>query len=581
MMKSMMFIRISILFAVLQLASAQEFTSSRIEEIMSARLKEPGIKETIFGALCFLEDRQIRPRTGKLSSEYDSCEEGDGCKGVASLNLPFKKNIAFSTPDIFETKNMSGEWASYIHFLPNKLGFGGRSVLALQDSNLFMTAFIGYPLFLFDETLLPPGKRHIDHMLKRAAKNILSFKRGTAYNFWTLLPGVKSPAARTGPLNIPVEHVELFTMTHLDPGKWKRAFRWLEKGQQIHTKEWSETCLDIRSNPTGADAIFNLPNDADDTSIAVAFEFLYAKRFPNSSIKPDISALREVSRYRDLGRKKEESRDSWKEKHTGAFLTWLKDENIPVFQHPEDGIIPLGVNNVDAVVNSNVLFALSLTNSQKLPGYQSSISLVSKVIDKHLWPKAGLYYPQRMIFPYTVTRAWRDGGARGRQMHTAMKKLLKDLLKEQKEWGQKQTKHKGAFPGGVDNSDHLSTALGVISLINIGRGIAKEEGIEKAYDQAIKAGISYLLKSCEWKKPYNSSTIGKYTSSKGECATWDSGLFFASSFMDLSHWRSQAFTVSMVLEALTKYALAYDLDLVRMGDRRMRLMKKTRSMPER
>ncbi len=577
----MMFIRISILFAILQLASAQEFTSSEIEAAMSTRLKEPGIKETIFGALCFLEDRQIRQRRGKLSSEYDSCEEGDGCKGVASLNLPFKKNIAFSTPDIFETKNMSGEWASYIHFLPNKLGFSGRSVLALQDSNLFMTAFIGYPLFLFDETLLPPGKHHIDQMLKRAAKNILSFKRGTSYNFWTVLPGVKSPATRTGPLNIPVEHIELFTMTYLDPGKWKRTFRWLERGQQIDTKDWSETCLDMQTNPTGADAIFNLPNDADDTSIAVAFEYLYAKRFPNSSIKPDIPALREVSRYRDIGRKKEESRDSWKGGQTGAFLTWFKDENIPVFQHPEDGIIPLGINNVDAVVNSNVLFALSLTDNQKLPGYRSSIGLVSRVIDKHLWPEAGLYYPQRMIFPYTVTRAWRDGGARGKQMRIAMKKLLKDLLKEQQEWGQKQTKHKGAFPGGVDKSDHLSTALGVTSLINIGRGIAKEEGLEKEYGQAIKAGISYLLRSCKWEKPCNNSTIGSYTSSKGECATWDSGLFFASSFMDLSHWRSRAFTVSMALEALTKYALAYDMDLVRMGDRRIKLTKKARLVPER
>jgi len=50
-----------------------------------------------------------------------------------------------------------------------------------------------------------------------------------------------------------------------------------------------------------------------------------------------------------------------------------------------------------------------------------------------------------------------------------------------------------------------------------------------------------------------------------------SGLFFAASFWDLAHWRSQAFTVAIALEALTKYALAYDLDLAPMGARRIRL----------
>jgi len=425
-----MSIRFLVIFLLFQSVLAQEATPSEIEAAMHSRLKEPGIKETIFGSLCFLEDRQIRPRKGKLSSEYDSCEEGDGCKSVLSLNLPFSENISFPTPGTHQIKNMPGEWASYIHFLPNRLGTNGRTLIALQDSNLFMTAFIAYPLFLFDESLMAPKKRYIDHMLTRAVKNIMHFKRGTAYNFWPVLPGVKSPASRTGPLNIPVEHIELFTMTYLDPEKWKKTFRWLEKGQQVHTKDWAETCLDIQLNPTGADAIFNLPNDADDTAIAVSFNFLYTKKFQNMPIKPDILALRKVSQYRDLNRNKEENRDRWKGKQTGAFLTWFKDENKPVFQNPENGIIPLGINNVDAVVNANVLFALSLTGNQNLPGYQNSINLISLVIDQHLWPEAGLYYPQRMIFPYTITRAWRDGGARGDQMHTAMKKLLNDLLKE-------------------------------------------------------------------------------------------------------------------------------------------------------
>ena len=563
-----------LLFVVPEWVSAQEYTLSNIKETISTRLKEPGIKDTIFGALCFLEDNQIRARIGRLSCEYDSSRELDGCKSTLSLNLPSSENIAIPAFGIDKIENISGEWASYVHFIPNRLGFKGRSFVALQDSNLFMTAFIAYPLFLFDETRLPKRERYIDQMLRRAMHSVARYKRGKAYNFWLTLPGQKSIVPRTGPLNISVNQVEWLTLAYLDPKKYRKFFAFLEKGQRIHTKDWTELCLDKAHNPTGADAIFNIPDDADDTSMAVSFQYIYTKRFPEVSIKPDVDALLQVARYRDIGRTKEDKRNAWKSKRTGAFLTWLKDENAPVFQNPTEGIVPLGVNNVDAVVNSNVLFALSLTDKKNTPGYQDSIDLVVKVINDHLWPKAGLYYPQRMIFPYTVTRAWRDGGIRNDKMRNAMKKLMKDLLKEQKKWVSKNHQHEGAFPGGEDKSDHLSTALGVISLINIGRNIAYEEHLEVEYNHAIKSGITYLLASTKWEKPHNPSTLKRFASSDSKCAVWDSGLFFASSFMDLAHWRSQAFTAAMVLEAVTKYALAYDLDLIRIGDRKIILTRK-------
>jgi hypothetical protein len=552
---------------------AKKITSFKLKTIISERLGELGVKDAIFGALCFLEDNQIRARTGTLSCEYDSSSELDGCKSTLCLNLPNVENITIPAFGIGKVKNVSGEWASYVHFIPNKLGFKGRSFVAVQDSNLFMTAFIGYPLFLFDEALLPQNERYVDKMLQRAIYSIMRYKKGKAYNFWLTLPGQKSTVPRVGPMNISVNQVEWLTLAYLNPKKYRNFFTFLEKGQKIHTKDWTELCLDKNHNPTGADAIFNIPNDADDTSIAVSFQYLYAKKFPKSSIKPDISALLQITKYRDLNRIKEDKRNSWKKRGTGAFLTWLKNENIPVFQKPEEGVIPLGVNNVDSVVNSNIIFALSIMGRKGVPGYKNSIDLVVNVVNNHLWPEAGLYYPQRMIFPYTVTRAWRDGGARGEKMHLAMKKLLRDLLIEQKEWAQKNKIRRGPFPGGEDKSDHLSTALGIISLINIGRDIASQEYLEVEYDNAIKSGISYLLKSLKWKKPHNSSTMKHITPVNGKCAVWDSGLFFTSSFIDLAHWRSRAFTAAMVLEALTKYALAYDMDLVRIGDRKIKLAK--------
>ena len=541
-----------------------------VTRIMAERMADKRLSQTILGALAFLEDRQVKERSGKRSCEYDSSEEGDGCDTRLSFNIPFRENIGLPAPKSLVAKNRSGEWASYIHFLPNKLGFKGRSPAAVQDSSLFMTAFISYPLFLFDESALAPEQQHINSMLRLAMQNIQSFKRDDAYNFWAVLPGFSSKAPRTGPFNIPVSQLEFLAKAYLNP-KYAKLFAKLAKGQQTPPKYWLEACLDRKGNPTGADALFNIPNDADDTSTAVAIQHFFHQRFPDSGIVPDHAALLRITEFRDLGRAREDGRDGWKGKNSGAFLTWLKNETAPVFDRPEIGIIPLGVNNVDIVVNSNVLFAMALTGSKDLPGYNECARLILKAAETKSWPEAGLYYPQNMIFPYSASRAYRDGNAREPEMKAAMQFLLRDLLKAQVEWGRKNPTRRGAFPGGDDKSDHLSTGLAVISLINIGRENAAEMGLEKEYDAALRAGIDYLLEQCIWQKPKNPETRGKFKTPGNKCATWMSGLFFAASFWDLAHWRSQAFTVAISLEALTKYALAYDLDMAPMGARRIRL----------
>ena len=249
----------------------------------------------------------------------------------------------------------------------------------------------------------------------------------------------------------------------------------------------------------------------------------------------------------------------------------MKDESQPVFDRPEIGVVPLGVNNVDVVVNSNVLFAMALTGRKDLPGYQDCVNLILKAAEKHAWPEAGLYYPQNMIFPYTASRAYRDGSAREPEMKAAMQRIMRDLIVAQKDWGEKNPTRRGAFPGGDDKSDHLASALAVTTLVNIGRQNAVEAGLLKEYDQAVFSGVQYLLNQAIWDKPKNPETVGKFKIPGDKCATWLSGLFFAASFWDLAHWRSQAFTVAMVLEALTKYALAYDCDDVPACYRKLKL----------
>lgn len=558
---------VPLVFALVATAACADDGAARA---MRDRARLPGLRDTIFSALAYLEDTQIRNRPGKGPLLCDSAEEGDGCKNQMMLNLPFRENIGIPAPPPMQARNRSGEWASQVHFLPKKMGLKGRDFFAVQDTNLFMTAFIGYPLFLFDESALPPGHQFLANMLRLAMKNVESFRRGDAYNFWAELPGVRGSTPRTGPLNIPVQMIEKLASAYLNP-RFKGFFAFLCRGQQVPPPFWIEACLDREGNPTGADALFNIPNDADDTATAVAFQYLFAKRFPRDGVTPDRHALSLIQNYRDLDRTKEDGRDTWKGKNTGAFLTWMKDENRPTFEHPEEGVVPLAVNNVDAVVNCNAAFSVALNGLKNLPGYRDSLRLIVAAIRRKTWPEAGLYYPQNMIFPYAASRAFRDGGAREEGMDEAMGKLLADLLALQRDWARRFPDHAGAFPGGEDRSDHLATALGVTSLLNIGRDRASQAGLKEEFDQALQAGVAYLLKVKKLRSPINSSTGARFATKDGKVAIWDSGLFFSASYWDLGHWRSQAFTTAMVLEALTKFALAYDLDQSAFGARRIQL----------
>ncbi len=534
------------------------------------RLKIPGLRDTILGALLYLEDRQVRPRPGRGSLQWDSSDEGDGCKVKLCLNFPFHENFEVPAPPMVEGRNRTGEWASHIHFLPKKVGIKGRNLFAVQDSNLFMTAFIAYPLFLFDESGLPESRRHIANMLGLARRNIESFKRGEAFNFWAVLPGVRGGTERTGPFNIPVPLLEKLGKAFLNP-RFDRLFRILSRGQKTPPKFWVSACLDPKVNPTGADALFNIPNDTDDTSTAVAFQSLYSKAFPISGDLVDRDSLRLFGKFRDLRRTREDGRDGWKPRGSGAFLTWLRPESEPTFGAPEKGVVPLGINNVDIVVNSNAAFSLALNGLKGLPGYRDCLALLASAVERKAWPEAGLYYPQFMIFPYSVTRAFRDGGAREGPMAGAMRTLLGHLLDVQEEYARNHSGRRGAFPGGEDRSDHLSTGLGVISLMNIGRRVAREIGREPEFDRGLDDGIRFLLREARHERVENETSRGAFATSDGKCATWETGLFFAASFWDLAHWRSEAFTVAIALEALTKYALAYDLDGSSFAERRLRL----------
>jgi hypothetical protein len=532
------------------------------------RLASAELRQGILEALAYLEDNQVRDRPGRGSPMRDSSDEGDGCRGRISVNLPCAEDLGLPGPPVH---NRTGEWASHIHVLPDRFRcLHGRSPVAAQDSSLFVTALTAYGLTFYDDATLPADRRFVSHMLDLALADIAGLKRNDAYNFWPLLPGVESPWPRTGPPNVSVRRVHMEGAIYVS-GRCPLLVGFLTRGQTLPPRWWVAACLDRHLNPTGADALFNIPDDADDTALAVALQTLQARRHPPSTAGVDVAALRRLACFRDLGRVKEDGRDAWKGKDTGAFLTWLKDENEPVFADPETGVLTLAVNNVDAVVNANAALALALTGNQGLPGYGDCLTLLARVVAERTWPEAGIYYPQRMMFPYTASRAYRDGGACEGAMGPAMRRLLVQVLDEQQAWGCSHPGHAGAFPGGADPSDHLSTALGLSTLLNLGRPLACEAGEAERFDRAVRAAVAYLLRVRKPCRIVYASTRQVFAGTVEHAACWESGLCFGSG-TDLSQWRSQAVTAAAVAEALGKYALAYDFDAPHLGGRRLALV---------
>jgi len=511
------------------------------------------VDDAILGALVYLDDTQIRNRPGAQSCVIDASNVGEGSKGKILFTSIFKHTeFEFPAPFKMKVHNREGEWASFVHPLPGKHIAGGRSPIAAQDSSLFVPAFVSYPLLLVRDSEHPI----IAPMLDLAMDNINDFKRGQAYDFWPCLPEGTAPLPGIcGPINLPYGPTEKIGKAFIHPifGKLFNVF-----GTEMANglRPWLKACLDEEGNPYGITAVFNIPVDADDTSVAVATQLLYANYVGERATAPDLAALELVTTFRDLDRTKEDGRDAYKGKDSGAYLTWLRDETLPTFADPEAGVIPLDVNNVDAVVNANALFSLTLNGMTEFPGYEESARLLEKVIEIHAWPEAGLYYPQRQIFPYSVSRAWRDAGACREFLRPAMKRLLYDLLQEQILLSKPSRCGHGSFPGGEDSSTHLSTALALTALLNIGEGLAEEAGCLGDYRVAIEAAVGHLIGS---RKSYEPRSEDTFTGPAGrpEGCKWDDGLFFSASFWDLAQWRSRPYAVAMVLEALIKYRMEY------------------------
>ena len=550
------------------------------------------VESHVLGGLAWLDRNQVRERVGLGSPLNDSSERGDGCRQTVRHALPGGGSFELHAPPGMSIRNEVGSWASEIHFLPMRAFLGGRSLIAIPDSNLYTTASVLHSLFLFDDTSLDPQERRVTQMRRLALANLAQYRRAAGYSFWQLRPGHEGQAPRRGPLNVPIPVARAMAEVRRqrDFQSFRDALRrqgavvgqlplaplpfWVVVGllqtnrTLLPPVAWIDACLDPHENPAGADALFNLPNDTDDTAIMAVIEHL-AERSGDGPRATGVT-LEILARYRDLDRRREDGRDAWKGRGSGAYLTWLKDESEPTFARPLTGVMPLRVNNVDAVVNANAVYALGLTERTDIPGYDAAVRVVARCALEGRWPEAGLYYPQQMMFPYVATRAWREGRATGPAMDAGMRRLLRELLDRQERHGLWNPPRRGAFPGGIDRSEGLSTALGLSALLNLGEETARAVGEDDRYRRAIRGAVDRLLADGRQDRDGNDRDDGREPTPTP--MKWDAGLIFSASFRDLAQWRSEAFATAAAVEALAKYALGYERT-ARSAGRSLRLIK--------
>jgi len=494
-------------------------------------------------------------------------------------------------------RRIQGSWDSYLIPLAIKTPYPVR----FADSNLFFTVHTLLPLFSirFEDTFLEQQRVDSIHAAMTA---INLFRRGDGYAFWPQLGPTRSKQLnRGGPLNMSplllgtqivlISRIQNFFHVNLFPSK----------------VDWLENYLDLENEAIGMDVLFNVPNDTDDTALAIASNYYYyqERKDPerleeylqmskNFAGHVDTFERRNSRRYKDYLEECEETwqaqtsnaarqslfsdktflvdcslddtREHWRydayeSKHSGAFLTWLYDENEPIYAHPEDGVVLPGQNSVDCYAIANVVYSLSLTGMRDDPllreGYVSSCNAITNTIlneRRQLWKSCGLFFPAHMTYPYLVSRAVGDGDAcqdlqpdNQSRFDKAVGVLVDNIISEQDEVsGEKQS---GQWFEEADRETALPTVLGGVSLLNFRQVYG--DTFEQNYQvrERVERAISHTLDASE----VETLPDGGQSSSVPE------GSFFGGGTSDeVAHWRSQPFATSVSLELMTKYLLQYD-----------------------
>lgn len=504
-------------------------------KLMHSRLAEPGLSDAIIGGLTFLHQCQVQDEEYHVSPRDFRSHQGEKTGFFHYLRCSLSNHL-------IHEKHLPGSWPGFVSFIPSR---GSRLVQPLftaTDYNLFITASTAMCLKYFDESELGAESRFVENMKTGALDAVEKFRRGTAYNFWLPQTSRRYQYLHTRPMNIPVGLISFRKQVNDLTGWWGLpGFR----ESQLLT-DWIRMTHDRELNPHGAVALFNIPDDSDDSSLALILRLMN-----QPGALPDPGILDAILAYRDLDRNRTDRYNVSLGPGTGAFLTWHKNEELPVFSRPEEGVIPLEVNNVDLVVNANVLLALSLSGRSDEQGYTSTATLLARAIKEQLWKEGNIYYPEKLCFPYALSRAIREARGTITTLDTVIPVLVHDLINEQQVFEQLHPGLCGVFPPCDSVSTVMATALGLNTLLNLGELQARKAGLEHEFRSLISRSVQFLLTQQEQNRTM-------FRKPKDPPVSWPSGPLFSSSIHELAYWYSDALTTGLVVEALSKYALEYD-----------------------
>ncbi len=200
----------------------------------------------------------------------------------------------------------------------------------------------------------------------------------------------------------------------------------------------------------------------------------------------------------------------------GVFYTWINSEewldpSNPYYEYYK-------INDIDANVNLDVLYAYSLRN-RTLSGVTEYLN---NITENESFLNGTLYYPSPYVFSYLVTKAYSDGNVT--ELQPALDNIEHYILTTQQ-------------PDGGWGND-LYTALATVSLINMGY---EGEPLENA--------IMHILK--------NQKRNG----------SWEKYAFYIRCY-PIIYYGSHEITTSFSLEALIKYKNGIDRDFDEYRDKK-------------
>jgi hypothetical protein len=231
-------------------------------------------------------------------------------------------------------------------------------------------------------------------------------------------------------------------------------------------------------------ALTNIPNDADTTS-AVQAALNFDALINNTSYQTPDQTFAVFSQYRDTGRTPMFYNRFEKLVNTGAFMTWLMDENDPKMPHnyfanPKKGQrIPFNHNDVDCTVNANVIRMKAITHRENLEGYGESCQMINDILMHNQESSCGIYYPNTLNLPFSMAMAHRLGDNCVRP--ESQQKMISYILELQ--MGDGAWVNNGNFWG----DPVISTAFALEALLEFGNLN------DPKVTQALQQGARYLL----------------------------------------------------------------------------------------